>query len=152
MEIVNETPAAEDSWDWDDIQNEWNAWQQEKQHGLDSREAWDDNAAWDEDAAQWNEDGPGEDEKPKARRRAKKACKNKKPEAINENAVEEKEKSFARRPPPKGESKYMRWSAARAAFVDKVEMWVDYPSKYQDLFWEKYINSLYTLTPKVCIE
>ena len=43
-----------------------------------------------------------------------------------------KEKSFARRPPPKTEQKYMTWNAIRVAFNDKVALYLDYPGKYQE--------------------
>ena len=49
-----------------------------------------------------------------------------------EEAGGEKEKSFARRPPPKKEATYALWVATRDAFQDKVALYVDYPSKFED--------------------
>ena len=45
---------------------------------------------------------------------------------------ETKEACFARRPPPKKASTYMKWKAVKSAFLDHVGIYVNFPSKYQD--------------------
>ncbi|CAE7194949.1 unnamed protein product [Symbiodinium sp. CCMP2592] len=50
---------------------------------------------------------------------------------------ETKETCFARRPPPKKASTYMKWKAVKSAFLDHVGLYVNFPSKYQDPFWKE---------------
>ena len=52
-------------------------------------------------------------------------------EAASAPEEPEKEVSFARRAPPKRAASYTRWSAIKLSFVDKIQLYVDYPSKYQ---------------------
>ena len=47
-------------------------------------------------------------------------------------SVAEKEVSFARRPPPKRDVPYSKWKSIKSAFEDKISLFVDYPSKYQE--------------------
>ena len=54
-------------------------------------------------------------------------------ESADDGGENEKEVSFARRPPPKKCKAYTRWSAVKLAFQDKISMYVDHPSKYQDI-------------------
>ncbi|CAE6950792.1 unnamed protein product [Symbiodinium sp. CCMP2592] len=58
------------------------------------------------------------------------------PEQEQEEVAVGPEPSFARRPPPKTEVPYRRWSAVRDAFKTHVSPSVLYSCKYQDPFWK----------------
>ena len=71
---------------------------------------------------------------------AMEACEAAKPDDADAPEVEEKEPSFARRPAPKKEATYQRWRAIKMAFEDHIQLFVEYPSKYQELFWGSYTH------------
>ena len=114
------------AWTSDEIM-EWHKWQEE-------RWVCDEGSAWMADAADHELEEPAEVVEPSAKKRKKRAGKPMQDGAAEDeaNGGQQKETSFARRPPPKREKKYMLWMAARDAFRNKIGLFVDYPSKYED--------------------
>ena len=126
--------------DWEDVCREWEIFASERA------------AAWAAImAAESGEANPkkiaAEDEVEKPKQRcAKKGAEGKRENCKKGNTTEKpqdadaagavadlcKEKSFARRPPPKTEQRYMMWQATKTAFEDKIALYVDHPSKFQD--------------------
>ena len=115
---------AEPEIDWEDVCKEWDLWQVDRAAAWAAREV-----AGDQEQAQTRKKKVKGTAEPKNPKKAKER------EATVEDengGMENKEVSFARRPPPKTDQKYKRWQATKAAFEDKIALFVTHPSKYQD--------------------
>ena len=126
----------ETEYDWEDVCKEWELWQEERaaaRTALDTAEAAVTNL---ENSVKTSEKKKSKRGNDKMEPTTTKKAATEEEAADHENdaaePVEVKEKSFARRPPPKGERMYKRWDACRTAFEDKISLFVDHPSKYQD--------------------
>ena len=69
----------------------------------------------------------------KAAKKAPKQGEDEDAERAEAEEEEEKEVCFARRPPPIRPLPYKLWKATKLAFSDHVELFVTYPSKYQEM-------------------
>ncbi|CAE7241891.1 unnamed protein product [Symbiodinium microadriaticum] len=136
LKVVKATAESEAAAACDDDEQEWHDGEATCYYDMDDPSWWPAEQQWDAAAweAWWDDWGCalyGAQETEEAMAEAVPE-----PNHEEEEPAAEPEPSFARRPPPKTQVPYDRWSAVRDAFKTYVSPHILYSCKYQDPFWK----------------